>query len=107
LLSFQFLSPALTQAESKNYFATYQQIIQGLQNRSFSWDFLFEENKTEREGEDENEDERLLHCFEIADLSFVSNLLVKIHTPFASLIPIEQQYDLQPPLFKVHCIYLI
>jgi hypothetical protein len=66
---------------------------------------LFEENTTEREGEDESE--KSSHCSEIIDLSRVATLLTKVHTPDEIRFHNDERFDLKPPLFMLHKIFLI
>ena len=105
LISLQFFFLAMPPGEGTRAFSDKH--FKAEHSKSFSLSVFFEENKTEKEGEGESAKDRLLHCVEIADLSFVSELLIKIHTPHIAFIPIEQQFDLKPPLFKLHGIFLI
>jgi hypothetical protein len=110
LISFQFFSLALTPGESSEVLTKKQFSLKAEHSKAFSLSVFFESTKTEREGEEgegEGEEERLLHCFEIADLSFVSFVLTQFHTPQIAKLPIEQQFDLKPPLFKLHQVYII
>lgn len=104
LMSLQFLLLGLTPCDASRL-TKKECSIETEHSKSFLLSVFYESNKTERESEDE--DERLLHCVEIADLSSVSLGLIHCHTPVAVVSPIEQQYDLKPPLFKLHHIYLI
>lgn len=105
LVSIQFFSLATPPGDGTTAFSNKH--FKAEHSKSFSLSVFFEENKTEKEGEWESAKDRLLHFVEIADLSFVSELLIKIHTPRIAFIPIEQQFDLKPPLFKLHGIYII
>jgi hypothetical protein len=109
LISFQFFSLALTPGEVSEVLSKKLYSLKAEHSKSFSLSVFFESTKTEREGEGESdgEEERLLHCFEIADLSYVSFVLTQFHTPPVSVSPIEQQFDLKPPLFKLHHVYVI
>jgi hypothetical protein len=110
LISFQFFSLALTPGEVPEILTEKQYSLKAQHSKFFSLSVFFESTKTEREGEEgesDGEEERLLHCFEIADLSYVSFVLTQFHTPPVSVSPIEQQFDLKPPLFKLHHVYVI
>jgi len=106
LISFQFFSLALSPDDGAALFSK-ETHLSAEHSQSFSLSVFFEENKTEKEGEDENEKDKFLHCFEIADLSFISQLLINKYSPHIAASPIEQQYDLQPPLFKLHHTFII
>jgi hypothetical protein len=109
LISFQLFSLALT-PEVSELLTKKQYSLKAEHSKCFSLSVFFESTKTEREGEEgesDGEEERLLHCFEIADLSYVSFVLTRVHTPPVSASPIEQQFDLKPPLFKLHHTYVI
>jgi hypothetical protein len=110
LISFQLFSLGLTPGEVSEVLTKKQYSLKAEHSKAFSLSVFFESTKTEREreeGEGEGEEERLLHCFEIADLSFASFVLTQFHRPLVSAIPIEQQFDLKPPLFKLHHVYII
>ena len=104
LISFQFLSSSIIMDEGSTVSA-HDQSFHAQYQKSISLSVFFEENKTERETE--GEEDPYLHCFEIADLSYISQILTEIHTHCVPVLPIEHLYDLKPPLFKLHRTYII
>jgi hypothetical protein len=106
LISFQFFSLAISPGYGAALLSN-KTYLNAEHSQSFALSVFFEESKTEKEGEGENEKDRLLHCFEIADLSYISQLLVNKYSPLIAASPIEQQYDLKPPLFKLHHTFII
>jgi hypothetical protein len=105
LISFQFFSLALTPGDGGEISSGKHHSLKAEHSRSFSLSVFFEESKAEKEGE--GEEEKLLHCFEIADLSYISLILNRAHAFWVPKISIEQLYDLRPPLFKMHSIFII
>jgi hypothetical protein len=104
LICFQFLSLALTPGDSAELLTRKTHTFNTVHSKALSLSIFLEENKSEKEGENDN---KLLHCAEIADFYYVSHLLTQIHTPVVSIVPIEQQFDLKPPLFTLHHIFII
>jgi hypothetical protein len=105
LIAFQFFVLVLTPNEASELPVQKEYSITAEHAKSFLLSVFYESNKTERESEDE--DERLIHGFEIADLSFASFVPDRYYIHTTSVAPVEQQYDLKPPLFKLHHRYII
>lgn len=110
LISIQFFSLAISPGEGVAELTKKHQNLKAEHSKSLSLSVFFEESKGEKEGEGENEDDRakLVHCVEIGDLSFLAEILSNVvHTPILQLADVGQQFDLKPPLFKLHSIYII
>lgn len=105
LISIQFFSLALTPGDGGEISSKNQHSLKAEHSRSFTLSVFVEETKTEKGSE--NEDERLLHCVEIADLSNITLVLDKVHTHWTPDLSIAQLYDLHPPLFKLHHTFII
>lgn len=105
LISIQFFSLALTAGDRGEAASKNQHSLKAEHSRPFSLAVFLEESKAEKEGESENE--KLLHCVEIADLSYITLVLNKIHTDWTPDLSIAQLYDLRPPLFKLHHTFII
>jgi len=65
--------------------------------------FVLFEKETEK---NEEEREKFIGV-ELIDFSQVTILLSKIHTPGVHSPPCEQQFSIRPPLFALHCVFLI
>jgi hypothetical protein len=61
----------------------------------------------EAEEERTKEERAKFFAGEIADLKSISTLLAGVHSPHARVVPLEHLCDSQPPLFKLHCAFLI
>ncbi len=111
LISVQFFSLAIHPGEEESSIASSKSHhnLKAEHNKALTLSVFLEE-RTEKEGENENEDDRakLVHCVELADLSSSVNALSHvIHSSDNKLIQVGQRFDLQPPLFKLHRIFLI
>lgn len=105
LISIQFLSLALIAGDGGEAASKNQHSLKAEHSRSLSLAVFLEETKTAKEGE--SEDEKLLHCVEIADLSYITLVLNKVHTDWTPDLSMAQLYDLRPALFKLHHTFII
>lgn len=103
LISVQFFSFALIPGNGSEVASKNQHSLKAQHSTSFSLSVFFEESKTEKE----SEDEKFLHCVEIADLSYITLVLDKVHTYWTPDFSTTQLYDLRPPLFKLHHTFIV
>jgi hypothetical protein len=102
LIAFQCVSPVLAQVECSDFHHT---IIKNKPDHSSVFSsVLFE--KMEEEEKNEEEKDRYI-AIELLDFSKITSLLSKAHTSNPDFTFSHGQYDRQPALFTLFCVYLI
>ena len=102
LITFQFLSSAfLSTAQDSGASGTHKAFLPQIQ-KSISPSLFIEKTEEEREGERDK-----LVSFELIDFNFSATIFAEIHTPQFTFVDHEEQFDAHPPLFKLHCVYII
>lgn len=76
-------------------------------SRSSGIAFILFEKEAEEETERNEEEREKFIGAELVDFSRVAVLLSKFHTPRVHFSPCEQQFSIRPPLFALHCVFLI
>lgn len=69
--------------------------------------FVLFEKEAEEETEKSEEDREKFIGAELVDFEQVAILLSKIHTPGVYFTAYEHQFSVRPPLFALHCVFLI